>query len=177
MAPDEDVVNSIGKLLISTTESGVQGHKSPLEAYTYFNKCITEKGITKPVVVLSDGHSSRFNADVMEFLRDQDIYLFIGPPDTTGVTQLLDQINQSLHSQYRSHKKDLFAENGTINREGFVQILGKMWRKWAQPDAIVNASKRFGISVDGLDVDWMQGDEFARAELCIEKEEISDSRC
>ena len=112
----------------------------------------------------------------MEFLRDQDIYLFIGPPDTTGVTQLLDQINQSLHSQYRSHKKDLFAENGTINREGFMQILGKMWRKWAQPDAIVNASKRVGISVDGLDVDWMQGDKFARAELCIEKEEISDIR-
>ena len=46
--------------------------------------------------------------------------MFIGPPATTGVKQLLDQINKSLHSQYKSQKKDLFTENGTINCEGFM---------------------------------------------------------
>ena len=57
--------------------------------------------------------------------------MLIGPPNTTGVTELLDQINQSLHSQYRSQKKDLFTEDGTINREGFMRILENMWRNWA----------------------------------------------
>ena len=97
--------------------------------------------------------------------------MFIGSPDTTGVTQLLDQINQSLHSQYRSQKKDLFTEDGTINREGFMQILGNMWRNWAQTSTIINAVKRVGISVDKLDVGWMQADKFAHAESCTEKEE------
>ena len=62
MAPDEEVVNNIRQLLLSTTESEVQDHNSLLDAYTYFNECITEKGIKKPVVILSDGYSSRFNA-------------------------------------------------------------------------------------------------------------------
>ena len=170
MAPDEDVVKDIGNLLISTTESGVQDNKSLLDAYTYFNECIHEKGIQKPVVVLSDGHSSRFNADVMQYLRDNDINLFIGPPDTTGVTQLLDQINQSLHHQYRLHKKGLFTPNSTINREGFMRIMAKMWGTWAQSQAIVKAAKRVGISEEGLDVDWIQADKFLQADLCIEKE-------
>ena len=75
----------------------------------------------------------------MNFLRDQDIYMLIGSPNTTGVTKLLDQISQSLHSQYRSQNKDLFTKDGTINREGFMRILENMWRNWAQPSAIINA--------------------------------------
>ena len=65
--------------------------------------------------------------------------MFLGPPDTTGVMQFLDQINQSLRSQQRLQKKDLFTEDGTINCEGFMRILGNMWKNWAQPSAIINA--------------------------------------
>ena len=101
--------------------------------------------------------------------------MFIGPPDTTGVKQLLDQINESLHSQYKSQKKDLFTQDGPINCEGFMWIFGNMWRNWAEPSAIINAGKGVGISVDGHDFDWMQTDKFACAEYCIEKEE-SESR-
>ena len=50
-------------------------------------------------------------------------------------------------------------------------ILGNMWRIWAQPSAIINTGKRVGISVDGLDADWMQWDKVACAECCMEKEE------
>ena len=70
MAPDEEVVNNIGQFLLPTTESGDQDHNSLLDVHTYFNECITEKGIKKHVVILSDGHSSRFNAEVMEHVRD-----------------------------------------------------------------------------------------------------------
>ena len=43
MAPDEEMVNNIGQLLLSTTESGVQDHNSQLDVYIYFNKCIYNK--------------------------------------------------------------------------------------------------------------------------------------
>ena len=52
-----------------------------------------------------------------------------------------------------------------------MRILGNMWRNWAQPSAIINAGKRVGISVDKLDVAWMQADKFVHAGFCIEKEE------
>ena len=46
-----------------------------------------------------------------------------------------------------------------------------MQRNQAQPNSIINAGKHVRISVDRLDVDWMQADKFAHAESCIEKEE------
>ena len=46
-----------------------------------------------------------------------------------------------------------------------------MQRNQAQPNSIINAGKHVRISVDRLDVDWMQADKFAHAESCIEKED------
>jgi len=54
------------------------------------------------VVFLSDGHSSQFDYDVLSFLQSKNILLFLTPPNTTGVTQLLDQLNKNLHHKYRS---------------------------------------------------------------------------
>ena len=112
----------------------------------------TNQGVQKSVCVLSDGHSSRFDASVMEFMADKSDRVFIGPPDTTGVTQLLDQINQMLHSLYCCHKKDLFAGNGTINHDGFMRISAEIWTEWAPPDTIIKSA----ISEDVLNVEGMQ---------------------
>ena len=89
---------------------------------------------------------------------------YITPPDTTGATQLLDQINQSLHSEYRMHKDFMFTPECTINREGFMRILAKMWPTWAIKESIVKAAKRVGVASNGLSVLWMQQDKFSRAE-------------
>ena len=38
---------------------------------------------------------------VLEYMQDvANIHIHIVPPDTTGATQLLDQVNHSLHSEY-----------------------------------------------------------------------------
>ena len=108
MAPSMSV-KAIPNLLISTTENGVQDHNSLLEFYKQFNKCLLEKNIVKPVVVLTDGHTLRFDEPVLSFCNTVGIHLFVGPPDTTGVTQLLDQINHSLHHQYREGRDKLFS--------------------------------------------------------------------
>lgn len=73
MAPEEAVQN------IKNLE-----HCSLLECYKLFDKYLKENKVERPVVVLSDGHTSRFDFDVMQFLHDNDMRLFLTPPDTTG---------------------------------------------------------------------------------------------
>ena len=153
----------IPHLLVSTTDSGIQDHTSLLESYRDFNDYLVEAGIQKPVVLLSDGHSSRFDESILQFLQDANIRVFIGPPDTTGVTQLLDQINQSLHTEYRNSKSQLFSKFSKINRQGFMLILAKLWGKWTTPEKIVNAARRVGITSTGLNVSYMQQSKFEQA--------------
>ena len=112
-------------LFVSTTENGVQDHKSLLQTYKFLNK-ILENGIKKPVLLLSDGHASRLGFDVANYLYEQQIFLFIFPPDTTCATQLLDQINHSLHDNYHQHKNEDYLCHQSIICEGFVNIISKM---------------------------------------------------
>ena len=85
----------------------------------------------------------------MKLLNDEDMNLFLGRPDTTAVTQLLDQINHSLHDTYRTKQKEEFLSHETSNRKGFINILGSIWKSWMNKDSIINAAKRVGISSKG----------------------------
>ena len=155
-------------LLISTTENGVRTHESLLEAYTDFNDILVANKVQKPVCIMSDGHSSRFDPDVLRFMENNENFIFIGPPDTTGVTQTLDQINQDLHTCYRGNKDLIYDLDGTINRDGFMKILSESWPKWAPTKSIIDAAKHVGISAIGLDVDWMDSAKFENARLLLE---------
>ena len=60
-------------------------------------------------IYFCDGHSSRFDYKILRFLKENKINMFVSPPDTTGVTQLLDQApNSKLHQGYNSTKDKLF---------------------------------------------------------------------
>ena len=74
MAPEEAVQN-IRNILISSTEKGSQDHCSLLECYKLFDKYLTENNVERPVVALSDGHTSKFDFDVMQFLRGNNMRL------------------------------------------------------------------------------------------------------
>ena len=80
----------------------------------------------------------------------------MGPPDSTHVTQLLDQINAALHMFYRSGTKEIFNDYDTIDRHGFLDILASIWTKWATKESIIKAARRVGISKEGLNWKWMQ---------------------
>ena len=88
--------------------------------------------------------------------------------DTTGVPQLLDQINQNLQSEYRKAKTELFTSAMTINREGLMLIMADIWKRWASREMIVASGKRAGISANGLNVDWMQQNKFDQAAAYIQ---------
>ena len=49
-----------------------------------------------------------------------------------------------------------------------MTILGDVWNKWATPDLIVKSGKHVGISINGLNVNWMQQGKFRRAEAILE---------
>ena len=60
----------------------------------------------------------------------------------------------------------------TNNREGFMVILGNMWKEWVSKESLIKAGKRVGIYANGLNVNNMQKDKFEQAERVIEKENI-----
>ncbi|XP_047131057.1 uncharacterized protein LOC136071655 [Hydra vulgaris] len=167
MAPQEAVAN-IPHLLITTCNHGVSDHNSLLDMYKEFDEYLTEKKVARPVVLLSDGHCSPFNFDVLKFLRSKNIRMFLTPPDTTGVTQLLDQLNKNLHHEYRGMKKNIFTDSNLLNKEAFMMILGRIWNNWAPRQSIIKAARRVGVTSTSLNVNDMQQDKFARAALCID---------
>lgn len=174
MAPKE-AIEKIDNLLISTTKNGCQDHTSLLACYKLFDKYLDKHGIQRPVVLTSDGHSSRFDFEILQFCSEKKIRLFISPPDTTGVTQLLDQCNKNIHLEYKVANANLFTSVMTVNREAFMLSLGNMWDRWATPTTIKKAAKKVGISAEGLNVNEMQQEKFVQAANLIDVDSPSTS--
>jgi hypothetical protein len=167
MVPPE-AASQIKHLLISTAENGVSTQETFLAAAKEFDEYLEEKGVVRPVVLLSDGHSSRLCYDVMAFLLSKQIQPFLTYPDTTGVTQLLDQLNKNLHQEYKVEKASMFTDFSTLNRESFMLILANIWNTWTSKEKIINAARKVGITNHGLSVETMQQDKFERAAACMD---------
>ena len=65
-----NAVERIENLFISSTESGYQDGRSCYGVYKLFNTNVADEN-EKPLVMLTDGHSNRFNIDLMRFCRDE----------------------------------------------------------------------------------------------------------
>ena len=174
MAPKE-AVEKIDNLLISTTDNGCQDHTSLLACYKLFDKYLDRTGIERLVVLTSDGHSSRFDFETLKFCNEKKIRLFISPPDTTGVTQLLDQCNKNIHLEYKVAKENLFTSLMTINLEVSMFSLADMWDTWATPKTIQKAARKVGISEEGLNFTDMQQEKFFQAENLMDIEKSAHS--
>ena len=118
-------VEKINNLLVSTTDPGYQDGRPCLASYKMFAKAVKKNKVQKPIIVLTDDHSSRYDVDVMQFCRKEDIHQFMGLPDTTEPTQLLDQVFANLHTCYSNEKDQVFVGQ-KVNREGFTQILASI---------------------------------------------------
>ena len=101
--------------------------------------------------------------------------MFLSPPDTNGVTQLLDQVNKNVHLEYKNAKDNLFKPMMTVNREAFMLILANVWDKWASNISLIKAAKRVGVTPEGLSVHFMQQDKFEQAANCMEVEDACPS--
>ena len=114
MAP-EFAVNNIPNLMISVNRSGVSDDNvTLLAAYKELNRHLNDINTKCPVIVLADGHGSQFNENVLSFLGENQMWLFILPPDTSGVTQMPDQMNNWLHNEYEKSKSELYSEMNNL---------------------------------------------------------------
>ena len=164
--------NKIDNLVLSVNDKGCTTGETLLAAYKVLSENVLVRkrdiGNADEVdVIIADGHKSRFNGKVMSHCEESLLEQFILPPDTSGVTQKHDQINQQLHSRYEEKKSEIYSEYADLNRECFMNILSEIWGEWATPERIMKAGKRVGISQDGLSVKWMDQKKFEQAEAIL----------
>ena len=129
-------VNNIPNLTISVNKSDVSDNVT-LAAYKELNCHLNDINTKCPVKVLADGHGSQFDEEVLFYIEKNQMWLFTFPLDTSGVTQMHDQIKNRLHDEYEKSKSELYTQMRNLNRLSFMRILGDVWNKWATPDLIV----------------------------------------
>ena len=142
----QNAADRIRNLLVTVNECGVTENKSLLAAYKHLDEIVEKKGTVRPIVIITDGHLSRFHNDVMNHCDKTDMNQFIIPSSTSGCTQKHDQVNDRLHKKYEERKDELFTCYSSLNRESFMNILADIWEEWATPELLIKAAKRVGIS-------------------------------
>ena len=174
MAPKK-AADSIENLLVSSTENGFITGKACCKFYEEFDKFLTANDVERPVVVLTDGHSSRYDLEVLRFCEEKKICQFVSPPDTTGLLQPLDQINSMLHAAYRNCLEKNFDTGSHVTRESFMLILAEIWPNWTSAESVKKSFKKCGITEKNLDIEYMQQDKFVSAELVTPHDQTNDS--
>ena len=156
--------------LVTANENGVQTAESFMEHITLFDVELTKRDVPRPVVLLSDSHSSRKDTRVLELCKQLQIRLFFEPADTSGFLQALDQINKQCHERYKKEKnrfkRSRTLNHGTdsLNTADFLSILARMWPHWSCPSDRVRSFERVGITqqiINTADID--------RSKFVIEK--------
>ena len=128
-----------------------------LAIYKMFAKAVKKDKVQKPIVVLTDRHSSRYDEDAMHFCKKEDIHQFMGLLDTTELTQLLDQVFTNLHACY-SNEKDQVFDGEKVNQEGFMQILASIWDVSTTKESLIKVARIVGIISSGININGMQKD-------------------
>ena len=93
------------------------------------------------MILISDGHSSRLDFKILNFLLSKDIYKTFFSTRYDWSNAMLDQINKNIHHEYRKTRDDMLTSVQIINREAFMIFLGEIWGKWATEESIVNSAK------------------------------------
>lgn len=101
-----------------------------------------------PVLLLTDGHESRMDSEVLEFLRVNGIILLIFPPNCTPILQMLDfgffgKYKQSLRDEVSVSNSANFAE--TIPMHSLSSLTFLPWMKTATPERIKNSFVGTGV--------------------------------
>ena len=165
MAPES--TQNIPNLLVSVNNCGVSDHETLLGAYKELGRVLMQEDIPRPVIFIADGHSSRFDEKVLSFLQAALLIHFLLHPDTSGGTQVHDQMNAKLHSLYNEKKVLLYSSISTLNRECFMNILSEAWSEFAAPSILVNAARRVGLSNEGLNITWMNQEMFKHVDYLL----------
>ena len=87
-----EAAKKIHNAFISVNKTGMSDHQTLLDAYKELNTILTANEVHRPVIVIADGHASRFDESVLSFLNLSEMR-FILHANTSGGTQMHDQCN------------------------------------------------------------------------------------
>jgi hypothetical protein len=144
--------------LLSNTECGVQTGESCLEAYKMLDRELTARGIPRPVVMMTDNHSSRKAEAVLAFCKKVGIRQFFEISNASGFLQALDQYNRMFHQKYRQEKERYKmarrpaggSSQVSLNIQDFLAITCAIWPFWSSPMDRRTSFRKVGIEQDSI---------------------------
>ena len=166
MIPD---ITKIPNSKISTADKGYQTGATLLQTLKHWDLQLVRREVKKPVCWMTDGHSSRFNFEVLQWCRDNQWKIYVSPPHTTGIHQPLDQIFKTWHDIFNARVAS-WSELHTgiqLEKSTFINLFAEAWPKWTKPDIIVAAFRRCGVSIRGLDPAAIPQDKLKLSEMFL----------
>ena len=103
---------------------------------------------TRPLILLLDGHSSHYSPATIKLVAENQVIVFVLPPNTTHVAQPLDRgCFSPLKSAWRKYCHDFRAKNPgrVFTRYEFNQIFSKAWFKAMTGSNIIARFKATGV--------------------------------
>ena len=86
-----------------------------------------------PILLLTDGHKSHINIDVIDLCRSNDVIFFCLPPNTIHALQPLDvAVFKSLKDVFSKRQSELFLSRKIISllrRENYLKLGKVHWNK------------------------------------------------
>eukprot|EP00734_Pompholyxophrys_sp_LG126_P000204 Pompholyxophrys_sp_v1_NODE_43_length_3196_cov_8.157275.p1 type:complete len:389 gc:universal NODE_43_length_3196_cov_8.157275:2112-946(-) len=149
--------------LISSTDAGIQTGSSLLDRLKMLDKELEANGIIRPIVIMTDNHSSRYDIEVLQFARNKQIRLWTERSCTSQWAQALDQFNKQFHDTWKSgvreykHQKKLsdglnFTENVKIDIPAVLEIFANVWFSgWSTAVDRQTSFRKVGITGSKID--------------------------
>ncbi|KAK3263969.1 hypothetical protein CYMTET_27261 [Cymbomonas tetramitiformis] len=100
-------------LLISPAEKGVQTGHTLAERMDMLDKEVSARGLLRPIIILTDGHKSRFSDEVLSKCREYQFRMYVERSNSSQFLQALDQFNKKFHNQYNKAKKNYKKEKAS----------------------------------------------------------------
>ena len=103
---------------------------------------------TRPLILLLDGHSSHYSPATIKLAAENQVIVFVLPPNTTHIAQPLDRgCFSPLKSAWRKYCHEFRANNPgrVITRYEFNQIFSKAWFKAMTGSNITASFKATGV--------------------------------
>ena len=114
-----------------------------------FLPAVREKGITFPIIIFMDGHTSHINVAVSELCRENDIILYCFPPHDSHLMQPLDVSVYGPLKKYWNESLDNFSRKYrglAMTRNHFFSVFDTAWKKAvASRDIIRSGFRKSGL--------------------------------
>ena len=121
---------------------------SELFYHWFLNHFLQYAPQTRPLMLLLDGHSSHYSPSTIKLAAENQIIVFVLPPNTTHIAQPLDVgCFSPLKAAWRKYCHDFRAKNPgrVVTRYDFCHIFSQAWFKAMSASNIVSSFKATGV--------------------------------